>query len=130
MSLQPSSIHVYMAAVKNLHRELGYDYPSGPTTLLSRVMRGIQRAPSCPRTRLPITTPLLRRLCLLLETIQTHPREDTLMLASAFSLAFHGFLRSGELVNLQLEDVKFAVDYNLHDYSCEPLQDRPVQPWS
>jgi len=110
ISLQPASVHVYMAAVKNLHSELGYAYPSGPTTLLARVMRGIQRAPGTRRTRLPITTGLLRQLCQRLATIQGRALQDRLMLSAAFTLAFHGFLRCGELVDLSLDDLIISSD--------------------
>ena len=37
-TLQPTSVRTYMLAIRNLHVELGYDYPSGPTTLLCRVV--------------------------------------------------------------------------------------------
>ena len=62
-SLRPSSVRTYMSAIRNLHMELGLDYPSGPACLLSRVMKGVGRSTGGTRTRLPITTPILRSLC-------------------------------------------------------------------
>ena len=62
-SLRPSSVRTYMSAIRNLHMELGLDYPSGPACLLSRVMKGVGRSTGGTRTRLPITTLVWRSLC-------------------------------------------------------------------
>ena len=51
-----------MAAVRNLHIELGFDYPSGPTSLLTRVMRGISRSNGRQRCRLPTTHALAEEI--------------------------------------------------------------------
>ena len=106
-SLQPSSVRVYISAIKNLHHELGMQFPSGPTTLLSRVMKGLSRLPEVSRTRLPITVPLLRQLCHRLSITSLWPVQDTVLLKAAFSVAFHGFFRCGELSSgLLLSDVE------------------------
>ena len=102
-----------MAAVRNLHVELGYIYPSGPTTLLDRVMRGLTRLPSTQRARLPITMPLLRRVCYRLSLPQSRPPQDKATLLAAITLGFHAFLRCGELVNLTHRDIVLSGDGRL-----------------
>jgi len=111
-TLRPSSVRTYMAAVRNLHVEMGLDYPGGATTLLSRVMRGITRSPSDSRTRLPITTPVLRQLCQCLNESQMRHPTDQSMLHAAFSLAFHGFFRCGELVSLTGLNITVDIQQN------------------
>ena len=61
-TMHQSSVRVYLNAVRNLHNELDTPYSTVASALLTRVLRGIARSPSMSRTRLPITTPLLRRL--------------------------------------------------------------------
>ena len=102
-----------MAAVRNLHLELGYDYPSGTTTLLSRVMRGIHRLPSGEHTRLPITMPLLRKLCHRVNVPQFRSPHDKAMLHAAITLGFYGFLRCSELVSLTYHDVSISDDASI-----------------
>ena len=109
-TLQPTSVRTYMSAIRNLHVELGYAYPSGPTTLLCRVMRGISHLPNSERTRLPITMPLLRRLCSQIRTPHLRSPQDKSMLHAALTVGFHGFLRCGELVSLTRDDITLAAD--------------------
>ena len=98
-----------MAAIRNLHLEQGCDYPNSPTTPLSRVLKGVARQGHPVRTRLPITAPLLRSLCARLMNRQDYHHGDHLMLKAAFSTAFHGFFRCGELVNgLRKKDVDIS----------------------
>ena len=99
-----------MSAIHNLHVELGYDYPSGPTTLLCRVMRGISHLPNSERTRLPITMPLLHRLCSQIRTPHRRSPQDKSMLHAALTVGFHGFLRCGALVNLTRHDITLAAN--------------------
>ncbi|XP_065179590.1 uncharacterized protein LOC135810051 [Sycon ciliatum] len=110
-TLQPRSVRVYMSAIRNLHVELGFAYPSGPTTLLARVLRGIDRSSSTQRHRLPITTPLLREICRHVAVPRMRHPHDKAMLRAAFSLAFHGFFRCGELTaGLRRCDVTISTD--------------------
>jgi len=88
-----------MAAVRNLHLESGFSYPDGPASLLARVMRGVSRSASSQRARLPVTAPLLRKLCHRLDQMALRPRHDRQMLITAFTVAFHCFLRCGELTS-------------------------------
>jgi len=110
-TLQPTSVRTYMSAIRNLHMELGCVYPSGPTTLLSRVMRGVERSPSVRRHRLPITVPLLRDICRYVSMPRTRPEHDKAMLKAAFTLAVHGFLRCGELTDgIRVQDICITPD--------------------
>ena len=61
-TFQPRSVHVYMSAIRKLHVEVGFTYPSGPMTLLARFLSGINRSSSTQRHRLLITTQLLREI--------------------------------------------------------------------
>ena len=110
-TLRPSSVHVYMAAIRNLHHELGLEFPAGPTTLLARVMRGIARLPEASRTRLPITMSILCQLCHRLTLSRLRPAHDSAVLKAEFSMAFHGFFRCGELTGgLRRSDIRIRED--------------------
>ena len=115
-----------MSAIRNLHLELGFEYPSGPTTLLSRVMRGITRSSGVERPRLPITTPLLRLLCTRLGTTNMRHPSDLAMLRAAFTLAFHGFLRCGELTSglsrdqIRIDSSDLKLTLHLHRSKTDP----------
>ncbi|XP_065199234.1 uncharacterized protein LOC135830933 [Sycon ciliatum] len=98
-SVQPQTIHVYMAAVRNMHLEAGFRDPTMNALLLPRVMRGIKRTvtdPATQRTRLPITIDLLRKLLNQLSLDQRRHQQDKCMLKAAMVLAFFGFLRCAE----------------------------------
>ena len=107
-SLQPSSVRVYMSAIHNLHKEMDFPYPTKASALLTRVLRGISRSPSTDRARLPIPTPLLRQLCENVMRDENYVHGDRVMLKAAMSLAFHAFLRCGELVALHRDDVTLS----------------------
>lgn len=98
-SVKPGTIRSYMAAVRNLHVELGLPDPTRDATLLPRVLRGIDRTFGTATTlrRLPITMPVMRKLIAALEGSGILAPTDRLMLKAAVLLAFHGFLRCGEL---------------------------------
>ena len=108
--LQPTVIRTYIPAILKLHIKLGYDYPPGPTTLLSWAMQGISHLPNSECTWLPITMPLLRQLCHRISTPHFRSPQDKSMLHAALTLGFHGFPRCGELVNLTRDDITLAAD--------------------
>ena len=98
-SVQPQTIHVYMAAVRNMHLEAEFQDPTMNALPLPRVMRGIKRTatdPAIQRTRLPITIDLLRKLLNQLSLDQRRHQQDKCMLKAAMALAFFGFLRCAE----------------------------------
>ena len=98
-SVQPQTIHVYMAAVRNMHLEAGFRDPTMNALLPPRVMQGIKRTatdPAIQRTRLPITIDLLRKLTNQLSLDRRRHQQDKGMLKAAMVLAFFGFLRCAE----------------------------------
>ena len=58
--LAPSSVSVYLAAVRSLNIDRGFPDPMVSTPRLHRLIRGIKRSAAPSRlSRLPITAPLL-----------------------------------------------------------------------
>ena len=106
--MRPQSIKVYLYAVRNLHLEHGFPSPLDGCIQLERLMQGIKRTYTCgPNTRLPVTPALLRSFASHLNL--TH--YDHCMIWAAMLLAFFGFLRSSELLNLQANDVTLQQDH-------------------
>ena len=107
--MRPQSIKVYLYTVRNLHLEHGLPSPLDSCFQLERLMRGIKRTYSYgPNPRLPITPALLRSFASHLNL--THYESDHCMIWAAMLLAFFGFLRSSELLNLQANDVILQQD--------------------
>ena len=124
-TLRPASVRTYMSAIRNLHVEMGLEYPNQPTSLLSRVLRGIARSSGPGRPRLPITTPILRQLCQRLQVSSMRHPVDQAMLQCAFTLAFYGFLRCGELTsltfgNVALDQQSFRITITLLQSKTDP----------
>ena len=96
-SLSFSTIQSYLAAVRHQNVLLGFDAISKPMPLLGLLLKGIKRSTSARdlQPRLPITISVLRSLKTSLTT-SLYPPVDKLMLWSAFTTAFFGFLRSAE----------------------------------
>ena len=104
------TIKVYLAAIRHCHIELDLPDPTA-SNLLHLICRGIRRLQGDnQRIRLPITINLLH-------TIKEHLRRSTFtvqeqrMLWAAFTTAFYGFLRVGELTNLRWNDISFLPDH-------------------
>ena len=98
----PSTIKVYLCAVRNLHIESGLPNPMDQLYRLPHLLRGIKRLYSQEkRTRLPITPSILLSFRTLLN-LQWH---DHIMLWTAMLVAFFAFLRSAELVALTVGDI-------------------------
>ena len=101
--LSAQTIKVYVAAVRDLHINMGFPDPRDHSSLplLKRVQAGIQRVQALKskgkaRVRLPITPHLLRLLHS--HWFETgHP--DKLVLWAVASLCFAGFFRLGELLS-------------------------------
>lgn len=91
--LAPSSVSVYLAAVRSLNIDRGFPDPMVSTPRLHRLIRGIKRSAAPSRlSRLPITAPLLSVIhrSLALDLF------DHRMFWAACCLAFFGFLRVAE----------------------------------
>jgi hypothetical protein len=94
---------VYLSALRSLHLDLGLDAEHCNSPTLQRLIRGIRRYHGEPGRleRRPITTAILHKLL-------QHVAVDDLVSRASFTLAFAGFLRSGEFT------VNGAFDPALH----------------
>ena len=103
--VRPSTIKVYLSAVRNLHIQHGLPSPTDHSVLLPRILRGIKRIYGIDRRpRLPITP----RLLSLFERHINTQWWDHLVLWTAMIVAFFGFLRSAELLALRTTDIQQA----------------------
>ena len=115
-----------MAGIRYAHVENSLPDPFQDVSLLHLLLRGIKRSMglSSRCRRLPITMALLRQLKDELRRAPDILPQDKLMLWSAFTIAFYGFLRSSEftapsttqfnpLVHLCLTDVSFTIEGSL-----------------
>ena len=113
------TIKLYLAGIRFAHTENSLPDPFQEAPLLHLLLRGIKRTVGLSsRQRLPITMSLLRQIKEELARASDLLPSDKLMLWSAFTLAFYGFLRSSEftapsatqfnpLVHLSNSDVSF-----------------------
>ena len=122
------TIKLYMAGIRFARTENSLPDPFLAAPLLHLLLRGIKRTSGLTsRQRLPITMTLLRQIKEELARAPGYLPTDKLMLWSAFTLAFYGFLRSSEfispsasqfnpLVHLSTTDVSFPSTgcLNLH----------------
>lgn len=91
-----STIRSYLSGVRFIHITNGLQNPLENTPRLDLVLKGIRRVkPKRTNPRLPITPAVLRRLQQGLRCGTLHKLDEAMMWA-ACSLAFFGFLRSGE----------------------------------
>ncbi len=94
-SLSPSTVTVYLAAVRSLHIDFGFPDPTHEAHRLRRVLRGIQRCGGSSRLpRLPVTSEIMRAIFRSLSL--TPLSHDSLMFWSACCVAYFGFLRVSE----------------------------------
>ena len=115
-TLKASTIKVYLAGVRSLHIDHGFDNPLKNCLRLERVIRGVKREQGTgTRPRLPITAAILRRL------LNPLNYSDSLFWAACCT-GFFGFLRCGEFTttsssydrntHLSLADVKVNITIN------------------
>ena len=97
--LSHTSIKCYLAAVRHLHIEKGWEDPGiSSMAKLELVLRGIkmvQVTKAKPGARQPITLDLLKKMRAV--WVSQSPGWNEKMLWAAASLCFFGFLRSGEI---------------------------------
>ncbi|XP_078354436.1 uncharacterized protein LOC144639048 [Oculina patagonica] len=119
------TIKLYLAGIRYAHIENRLTDPFADAPLLHLLLRGIKRTNGLSsRRRLPITMSVMRQLKGALSADPQFASQDKLMLWSAFTLAFFGFLRSSEftspsstyfnsLVHLSHSDISFTSDGSL-----------------
>ena len=121
-----SSIKVYLSGVRQLHITRGVSPPSqGNMPRLQQVLRGIrisQASKSPPRRRLPIQPDTLRKIKRSWESA-SFIDEDKRMLWAAFTMAFFGFMRSGELCAQKVSGYDMAVTLSPLDVSVDNVYD-------
>ena len=110
--VRPTSVRVYLNAIRNMHLELGYEDHLTEAMLLNGVVKGIGRhhGTAVEKPRLPITFPILREL---INTCRRFPglnHHDKLCLQAAMLAIFFGVFRCGELLSTGVlrSDVSFA----------------------
>ncbi|KAL9964522.1 hypothetical protein ACROYT_G028176 [Oculina patagonica] len=119
------TIKLYLAGIRYAHIENRLTDLFADAPLLHLLLRGIKRTNGLSsRCRLPITMSVMRQLKGALSADPQFASQDKLMLWSAFTLAFFGFLRSSEftspsstyfnsLVHLSHSDISFTSDGSL-----------------
>ena len=94
------TIKLYIAGIRFAHTENSLPDPFQEAPLLRLLLRGIKRTVGLSsRQRLPITMTLLCQIKEELARASDFLPSDKLMLWSAFTLAFYGFLRSSEFTS-------------------------------
>lgn len=95
----PSTIKVYLSAVRSLHIDQGWSDPLDTTPMTQRVLAGVKRVHGMHSRlhRLPITGRVLQQLVASFRSASWLSATDRLMLTAAATLAFHAFLRCSEL---------------------------------
>ena len=117
------TLKVYLCGIRLWHIEAGFNDPTSDP-LLQLVCRGIRRmqGDGC-RIRLPITINTLHTIKR--ELRQSHySLAEQRMLWSAFTLAFYGFLRASEYLNLRWSDITHTdkITVTLHQSKTDPFR--------
>ena len=119
------TIKLYLAGIRFAHIENRLTDPFADAPLLHLLLRGIKRTNGLSyQRRLPINMSVMRQLKGALADDPQFAPQDKLMLWSAFTLAFFGFLRSSEftspsssyfnsLIHLSRSDISFTTDGSL-----------------
>lgn len=111
----PSTILSHISAISFIHKLFDITDPT-QAFVTKKILKGCQALGSRKDTRLPITAPILQKLIAALEhTVSQYPVR--LLLRALFLMAFHAFLRLGEITAksvksqncvLQRADVNFS----------------------
>ena len=114
----PSTITSYMSGISFFHKINDLE-DNTQKFVIRKLLEGFKRSKCVLKdTRMPITRPLLVKILLTLPTICKSSYEASLF-AAAFTLAFHGFMRVGELTwdknnpshTIQVHNIIVCVNY-------------------
>ena len=91
-----STIQTHLSAINFIHRLANLKQPSD-AFVVKKIMIGICKQTQKPDVRLPITIDILRKLMTTLHLVFLDNKYLATMLKAMFSVAFHAFLRVGEI---------------------------------
>ena len=91
----PSTIASHISAISYVHKIANVEDPS-QSFLVKKVLKGTQNMSKSCDSRLPITSPILTKVLSALDSTVSNPFNRT-MLKAFYLLAFHAFMRLGEL---------------------------------
>ena len=116
-SLAPATITTYVSAISFVHKIGSFNDPT-ESFIIRKLLKSERR--NCPSVdnRLPITKSILQQLIMALQTT-TSSKYDLHLFRAMFSLAFHAFLRIGEMTdssssphnNLQLSHISINNEF-------------------
>lgn len=114
--LSPQTVTTYLSALAHFNKMEGYPDPTTQDFIVKRTLQGFQKLKARPDTRLPITPVILQKIVNSLPQCTQSFYQRTLFKAM-FLLAFHAFLRVGEITSttnntLNLSAISFAHQQN------------------
>ena len=117
-SLNANSVKVYLAGVRSLHIEEGFQNPLADRPRLTRLVRGIKRLRGTATVqRLPITIDILRRL----KPLDCESNYDNALFWAASCFGFFGFLRCGEFTAPSIVQFDSKLHLCLQDVAVDNL---------
>ncbi|XP_053396909.1 uncharacterized protein LOC128556304 [Mercenaria mercenaria] len=108
--LSASTARIYVASIGFQCKILGYEDVT-KQFVISKMLEGIKRSKTRSDCRLPITPSLLSNILLKLPAVCTNVYE-TILFSAAYSLAFFGFLRVGELTASKRQNLSSTLCVN------------------
>lgn len=112
----PSTIHSHVSALSYVHKFMGIEDPTA-SFIVTKMLKGCENLRKSVDTRLPITKTILEKLIAALD-LCIKEFAVRILLKAIFLLAFHAFLRLGEILVrssedfgkvVQVQDVSFQI---------------------